>query len=351
MNGWLKKLGLDRPELRAWAMYDWANSAMVCVIITAVFPIYYSRCRLRRRDEGRRGDAAGSPIVDHHRHGDHRRALARARDHGRFQRPQEGDARRLHAAGRRGLSPRCSSSTRATGSWPRSCSSWPTSGPTAASSSTTPSCPTSPATTRSTGSRRPAMRWATSAAGLLLALNLAWIIKPEWFGLPSDEGSHARRPRCRIRLAVPLGRRLVAGLLDPAVPPRAGADGRRIAARISRAIARSRSVAALDRLVETGRACGRYRQAVIMLLAFLIYNDGIGTIMRMATIYATELKIDQGCDDRVDPARAVRRHPVRLPLRHAGRPDRRQAVDRAGAGRLRGDLRRRLLHEDRRATS
>src|SRR5579875_3442936 len=42
MNGWLKWLGLDRPELRAWAMYDWANSAMVCVIITAVFPIYYS---------------------------------------------------------------------------------------------------------------------------------------------------------------------------------------------------------------------------------------------------------------------------------------------------------------------
>ena len=31
-----------------------------------------------------------------------------------------------------------------------------------------------------------------------------------------------------------------------------------------------------------------------MLLAFLIFNDGIGTIMRMATIYATELKIDQG---------------------------------------------------------
>jgi len=36
-------LGLDRPELRAWAMYDWANSAMVCTIVTAVFPIYYSK--------------------------------------------------------------------------------------------------------------------------------------------------------------------------------------------------------------------------------------------------------------------------------------------------------------------
>jgi UMF1 family MFS transporter len=42
MTDWLKKLGLDRPELRAWAMYDWANSAMVCTIVTAVFPIYYS---------------------------------------------------------------------------------------------------------------------------------------------------------------------------------------------------------------------------------------------------------------------------------------------------------------------
>src|SRR4051812_30244964 len=39
----LAGLGLNRPELRAWAMYDWANSAMVCTIITAVFPIYYSK--------------------------------------------------------------------------------------------------------------------------------------------------------------------------------------------------------------------------------------------------------------------------------------------------------------------
>src|SRR4051812_50070305 len=40
---WLAMLGLSRPVLRAWAMYDWANSAMVCTIITAVFPIYYSK--------------------------------------------------------------------------------------------------------------------------------------------------------------------------------------------------------------------------------------------------------------------------------------------------------------------
>src|SRR5215211_465328 len=42
-RGLLAKLGLHRRELRAWAVYDWANSAMVCVIATAVFPIYFVR--------------------------------------------------------------------------------------------------------------------------------------------------------------------------------------------------------------------------------------------------------------------------------------------------------------------
>src|SRR5688500_20190100 len=42
-KGFLNKLGLDRPELRAWAMYDFGNSAFMTIIITAIFPIYYSR--------------------------------------------------------------------------------------------------------------------------------------------------------------------------------------------------------------------------------------------------------------------------------------------------------------------
>ena len=37
----LERFGLHRPELRAWALYDWANSAFVLVVITAVFPIWY----------------------------------------------------------------------------------------------------------------------------------------------------------------------------------------------------------------------------------------------------------------------------------------------------------------------
>lgn len=38
----LAKLGLHRPELRAWAMYEWAITGMYAVIVTAVFPIYFA---------------------------------------------------------------------------------------------------------------------------------------------------------------------------------------------------------------------------------------------------------------------------------------------------------------------
>jgi UMF1 family MFS transporter len=51
--------------------------------------------------------------------------------------------------------------------------------------------------------------------------------------------------------------------------------------------------AAVNRLIETGRSLRLYRQAFVMLVAFLVYNDGIGTIMRMATRYGDEIGIDQ----------------------------------------------------------
>ena len=39
----LDRLGLGRRDLRAWAMYDWANSAFQTTIIAAVFPIYFHK--------------------------------------------------------------------------------------------------------------------------------------------------------------------------------------------------------------------------------------------------------------------------------------------------------------------
>ena len=41
MKNLLDRIGLGRADLRAWAMYDWANSAYQTTIIAAIFPVYY----------------------------------------------------------------------------------------------------------------------------------------------------------------------------------------------------------------------------------------------------------------------------------------------------------------------
>jgi UMF1 family MFS transporter len=41
MRTWLRRLALDRREARAWALYDWGNSAFWTTVVTAVFPLYY----------------------------------------------------------------------------------------------------------------------------------------------------------------------------------------------------------------------------------------------------------------------------------------------------------------------
>ena len=46
--------------------------------------------------------------------------------------------------------------------------------------------------------------------------------------------------------------------------------------------------------MHTFRDLRRYRHAFLLLIAFVIYSDGIGTIIRMATSYGTELGLNQG---------------------------------------------------------
>jgi UMF1 family MFS transporter len=48
---------------------------------------------------------------------------------------------------------------------------------------------------------------------------------------------------------------------------------------------------AFVRLLETFRELRSFKHAFLMLVAFLIYNDGISTIQKMATAYGTELGI------------------------------------------------------------
>ncbi len=50
-------------------------------------------------------------------------------------------------------------------------------------------------------------------------------------------------------------------------------------------------VAGLRRIGQTFREIRKYRQLFFFLLAFWLYNDGIGTIIKMATIYGSEIGI------------------------------------------------------------
>lgn len=50
-------------------------------------------------------------------------------------------------------------------------------------------------------------------------------------------------------------------------------------------------VAGFRRLGDTFRNLRRYRQLFLFLIAFWLYNDGIGTIIKMATIYGSEIGI------------------------------------------------------------
>ena len=127
--------------------------------------------------------------------------------------------------------------------------------------------------------------------GVLLAFNLAWIQKPAWFGLPAGPGLSEAASTLPVRLAfvsiaawwalfsIPLFRRV------PEPPRRLETDERR---------GENPVWMAFTRMGETFRELRGFRQAFVFLLAFLIYNDGIQTIIKMATAYGTELGIGQG---------------------------------------------------------
>jgi len=120
--------------------------------------------------------------------------------------------------------------------------------------------------------------------GILLVINAAWVLKPAWFGLP-DAAAAVRLSFLSVALwwaafSLPLLRRV------PSPPPAAGgASGESAAAAV---------LAALKRLRATFREIRRYRHLLLFLVAYWIYNDGIGTIIKMATAFGSEIGIETG---------------------------------------------------------
>ena len=119
--------------------------------------------------------------------------------------------------------------------------------------------------------------------GLLLALNVAWILAPATFGL-RDAGQASRLSFLSVAVwwaafSLPLFRKV----REPVVRLKGAGHS---TLELIRASFRG--------LLETVRELRRYKHAFLLLVAFVIYSDGIGTIIRMATSYGTELGLDQG---------------------------------------------------------
>ena len=284
---WRERLGLHRPELVAWAMYDWANSAFMVVIITAIFPIYFSAVA-----------AAGLP-------------------------PQTATSRFITAttiglAIIAILSPILGTIADYMGAKKKLLGAFMALGIVSvgmmffiqrgdwllaavlfilANIGANGSFVFYDALLPHVARPEEINRVSTAGyalgylgSGLLLALNLAWIQKPEWFGFPTGPNLSPSDATLPTRLAflsvavwwllfsIPLFRRVPepAPLREPG--PSAAHPVR----------------ASFQRLARVFQELRGYRNAFLMLVAFLIYNDGIGTIIRMATIYGTEVGIGRG---------------------------------------------------------
>ena len=119
--------------------------------------------------------------------------------------------------------------------------------------------------------------------GLLLAFNAATIANPGQFGLP-DTGTAVRLSFVTVAVwwvlfSIPLFRRVK----EPA--RRLEADER---------IGQSAVRIAVTRLRETLGELRHHRDAGLLLAAFLVYNDAINTIIRMAVTFGDEVGISQG---------------------------------------------------------
>lgn len=276
----LEALGLHRPELRAWAMYDWAITGMYAVIIVAVFPIYFQRVAAQGLDPTLATQhfatattlalaivAAIAPVVG---------AIA---DFATVKKRFLGTFAGIGIAAVAGMY------FIQEGDWLLAAGLFMIANLGANGSMIFYDAMLPHIAREHEIDRVSTAGFAVGYAGatLLLTLNLAMIMKPAWFFLPVESTLPSRLAFITVAIwwlafSIPLFRRVP----EPPLP-----EGKE-AVSAGQAVRR-----ALGRLRHTFGELRGFKNAFVMLLAFLIYNDGIGTIIRMATIYGTELGIEQ----------------------------------------------------------
>jgi len=275
----LERLALHRPELRGWAMYDWAISGLQTTIMVAVFPIFYIQVA---------GSAAGGTKASQWWAVSNGIAVALVA----LLSPILGAIADFAAAKKKLLA-----FTTAIGVSAAAGMFFVGDGDLLAASilfviaiigasaalvfydALLPHIAADDEIDRVSSA---AYAIGYLGGGVLLAINLAVIQKPEWFGLAGAN------PTLPVRIAfasvavwwtlfaIPLFRRVPE-------PPRQLEEDEQLGENPIRV--------AFGRLIETFRALRGYKQAFLMLVAFLVYNDGISTVQRMATAYGTELGI------------------------------------------------------------
>jgi UMF1 family MFS transporter len=269
----MARVGLVTPEQRAWAWYDWANSVYFTTVITAVFPSFYATYAAAGLEPAQATARFGmittvsvlvvaiiSPVLgalaDYS--GIKKKLLALFMSLGILACASmvfitEGNivlASLLFFLGNIGVS-----------------------GSLVFYDSLLPHV-AKPEETDRVSAAGYAMGYVSG--GVMLLINLAWILQPQAFGFGSSVSAiRASFVAVAVWWAVfslPLFRKVP----EPNVAPAPISVG-----------------AAFKRLARTLGEIRKYRHAFLMFTAMLLYQDGIQTIIRMAGVYGAEVGIDQ----------------------------------------------------------
>ena len=277
----LERLGLHRPVLRAWAMYEWAITGMWAVVVATVFPIYFQTVLS--------GDLPGHIAT---------RNFASATTLGiaivAVIAPFMGaltdrlPIKKLLLAifTALGVSASIALYFVSEGNWFLALAVFViinvgANGGTVFYDSLLPHIAANEEIDRvSTGG----FAMGYLGAGLLLAFCLIMIQKPGWFGLEGDPTLPVRLSFIGVGIwwgsfSIPIFRHVPEPTpkLDP-----------------NEVLAGGALQQALNRLCRTMRELRSYRHAFLLLIAYFVYGDGLGTIIRMAAIYGAELGIGKG---------------------------------------------------------
>ena len=279
MRSLLARLGLGSKPLLGWAMYDWANSAFYTLIIASVYPVFFERYAAAGAEKGLATQR-------------HALATFAALFLVAVLSPLLGAAADLRGAKKKLLAAFLALGVGATlalalvgrGDWVLGSALFVVAnvgivGSIVFYDALLPHLVRGPELDR-VSTAGYALGYLGGGLALLLALPV--IAQPERFGL-ADAYQAMRWSFVGVAVwwalfSIPIFR----WVAEPPVAALDAADRRRPLAAV-----------AFSRLAGTFRDIRRYRQAFLLLLAVMIYSDGIGTIIRMAAIYGSELGLPE----------------------------------------------------------